>query len=274
MGSTYANEFVGCVQVRHKSTIYFDKWLGGRRGRDSDEVREIQKTAYSGQMTDGAEKRIRKAIDLLLQLSPERIIYNPVLDVHHPFTINFITLTVSDPIIQSSKKVQKECLQPWLNWLRKKGNDHYIWKAELQKRGQVHYHITTNQFIHYEEIRKAWNRYQRKAGFLDSYAKTNKHYNANSTDVHSVINVKDIESYLVKYICKSVGDASIDGKIWGCSKSLSNPYFYTEMNESNLPVKRDHNFIEKERFAIYRKAGFLVLDKFQQQEYVNYISSL
>jgi hypothetical protein len=148
----------------------------------------------------------------------------------------------------------------------------YIWKAELQQNGQIHYHITTNIFIRFDLIRKRWNYLQQKAGLLDSYYEKHGHYNPNSTDVHKVYNDDNIEAYLEKYIskqqevnptlkanllnnnsitneqcignmlsCSSVNctdDLSINGKIWDCSQDLKSTKLFTvEMlpaNESNI----------------------------------------
>lgn len=270
------------LQIRHGCAVVFNYWAGAR-GRHSEEQADIaraaQKVAYSGMMTDGAEKRLRKAISLLLQSSPERIIYNPVSNSHHPFTINFITLTCSDSTIRQHKELQKTLLEPFLRWQRGRGATSYIWKMELQQRGQPHYHITTNQFIHFQEIRDYWNNLQRKAGYLDSYARKTKHFNPNSTDVHAVKDVQDLEAYLVKYIVKGVSQsgAAQKGKVWDCSKNLKVPYFYTELTQHNLDLLRStaQRYKELEHCAIARiKDPTKVLDAVQLQEYQQFISSL
>lgn len=266
------NEFLPMCQVRHSTTIYYDYYTGHRvRNATSFNPYHTPNT-YKGNVSASSEKRIRRAIDLLLQLSPERIIYNPVIDASHPFTINFITLTVSDSTIRHHKEVYQKCLRSYLKWQIRKGAKHYIWKAELQQRGQIHYHITTNCFIHYMDIQKKWNSLQKKAGYLSSFAQQHHHYSPNSTDVHSVRNVKNIEAYLIKYICKGIGSGVIKGKIWDCSDSLKKPYFSSVLESQNLPVVRDTRYIVKERFALWK--GKADLTQQQQKDYNHYINSL
>ena len=95
-------------------------------------------------------------------------------------------------------------LEPFLRWMRQVHNTTlYIWKAERQKRGAIHYHITSNKFIHYQELRNKWNWLLSKHGLNESYVKEHQHNNANSTDVHSVKNIKNLAPYLIKYFTKT-----------------------------------------------------------------------
>jgi hypothetical protein len=85
--------------------------------------------------------------------------------------------------------------------------------------------------VEWGQAAKQWNKLQRKAGYLNTYAQEHKHYNPNSIDIHTVQNLKDIEAYLVKYITK--GDKYgriIKGKIWGCSNTLEGQRFTTEID--------------------------------------------
>jgi hypothetical protein len=142
----------------------------------------------------------------------------------------------------------------------------YIWKAELQKNGQIHYHITTPTFINYQEIRDKWNNLQRSAGLLDKYIEAKGHANANSTDVHSVKNIKDLSAYLIKYIAKeSQNTEKLGGKIWDCSKNLSaTKYFSTPMKEHHeLFIKRAQ---EAELCSIYHAERFSIIKFYQDPD--------
>lgn len=137
----------------------------------------------------------------------------------------------------------------------------YVWKAELQQRGQIHYHITCDAFVVHTAIRDKWNDLQLKSGLLDEYRSKRGHVNPNSTDIHSVKKIKNIESYLVKYMSKTgtrtkalnrwiekfgkkasegknyttlpknyfkhILNARTQGKVWDCSKNLKEAKYYT-----------------------------------------------
>jgi hypothetical protein len=129
--------------------------------------------------------------------------------------------------------------------VRVHGMKDYIWKAELQARGTIHYHITTNTFINYMHIKKRWNQLLDKAGLMEDYKQKHQHSNPNSTDVHKVYNDENIEAYLEKYISKNdKQDVSIHGKVWDCSLSLKSHKLFTcdllPVNEANI-IKLDVN---------------------------------
>ena len=149
-------------------------------------------------------------------------------------------------------------------------------KAELQERGQVHYHLTVNSFIHWQEIQNKWNKLQHKAGYLDDFAKKHRHYKPNSTDVHSVKNVKDIEAYLVKYICKNQKDKTLlNGKVWGCSSSLEGKRFSIEVdsaiNSNLLNVKGRKELAE---CVVFRAKGESLLSSHAKGLYKLFIQNL
>ena len=240
------------IQFRTNATIiYYQADSPGRRSTipyslghnsssfsNSKEV-ESQKT-YTGKVTAGSQKRIAKAVSLLIQASPEKRIFNPVTGKHQNFKLSFITLTVSDAKKNyTAKECYKQLLEPFILRLRRRyGVKSYIWKAELQKRGQIHYHLTTNVFIHFSDLRNDWNNLQRKAGYLDNYFQKKGHYDANSTDVHSVVKIKNIEAYLVKYLAKKESEKeSTIGKIWDCSQNLKKYNYFTEFLDSELEEK-------------------------------------
>jgi hypothetical protein len=225
------------------------------------------KTAYSGGMTQGSRKRLAKAVTVMTQSIKPIWITNPVTGRLHYHKFSFITLTVSSRKNITARRAYDDLLSHFLDWMtRTIGEENpaaktYAWKAELQKRGQIHYHITTPAFIHWRLIRDKWNDLQRKAGLLDEYAKEHGHYDANSTDIHDTRSVKHIDRYIIKELAKSVSavqlaairearqmvaDGSLPqdqleakiaeinaqklttvGKIWGCSADLSGVGYFT-----------------------------------------------
>ena len=175
---------------------------------------------YTGQMSAGAVRRIRQAVDILLQVSPLKTVWNPITQALCTFKLTFVTLTISARKLIAHREAYRLGLGPFLDWLRRKGCRHYIWKAELQDRGQIHYHVTTDIFIPYYDLRNEWNRLQGLAGWLDEFRAAFRHSNPNSTDIHAVHRVQRLDLYLSKYVAKSVGSGKIDGKVWGCDRGL------------------------------------------------------
>jgi hypothetical protein len=230
------------MQVREKSVVIYDQPLQQYSRRYNpllaERMKKARKTRYSGMMSAGARKRLTRAVTLLVQSSKKKWMFNPVTDRYQFHQISFLTLTVSDPTkLLTGKEAFKQLLSHFLQWLRRTEKvTTYIWKAEHQRNGQIHYHITTPSFLHYQRIRDKWNNLQRKAGLLDKYHEVKGHYDANSTDIHSVRNVRDLASYLIKYIAKSYqNESSINGKVWDCSSNLSGKkYFEVELSDYHV----------------------------------------
>ncbi len=224
-------------------------------------MQQQQKKTYSGRLTQGAKKRLVKAVNLMVAGTRLRWIFNPINKRQQLHQLSFVTLTVSNAANLDGKTAYKLLLSHFLSWMRKtKGITTYIWKAELQERGQIHYHITCPDFVHYKEIRAKWNELQQKAGLLDAYFEEHGHYDPNSTDIHSAKKVRDMAAYMVKEIAKNCQNhEAIGGKVWDCSANLSEAkYFSVEMKQSQFDFleaavneKRAEKF-EGERFCIYK----------------------
>lgn len=191
---------------------------------------EEKDTTYSGKLSNHAKKRLQKAVTLLLQATPLTNVFDTKRQRYFKFHVAFVTLTVSSSTrLLSAKEAHKLLLKPFLLHAKRKwGVKLYVWKAELQKRGQIHYHITWDRWVHWQDIRDCWNKLQRQAGLLNEYFETKGHYDANSTDVHSVRKVANLEAYLIKYIAKqeSEKEATI-GKVWDCSQSLKKCNYFS-----------------------------------------------
>lgn len=186
---------------------------------------------YTGQITPGAKKRLTKAVSLLVQSSAESWVYNPVTKKNQPHKLSFITLTLPDvDSAKDAKFCHKFLLQPMLRILRDKYKmNSYIWKAELQANESIHYHLTTDLFLPWEQLRQHWNAITRKNGLLNEFRDKYGHDNPNSVDIHAVNKINDLEAYLVKYISKDYqNEKKLDGKIWDCSKNLKAAKYFSE----------------------------------------------
>lgn len=184
---------------------------------------------YKGYVSDGVKKRMKKCITLLLQSTPYKYKTNPVTGRTMAHKVSFITLTT--PTHEKSldaKFCHKHLLEPLLRILRRKHNlKSYIWKVELQSNGQVHYHITGDSVIHHRELRNIWNGLLDKNSMLQEFEQRYGHKDPNSTDIHNVYKVRNLEAYLVKYICKEYqNETRLNAKIWDCSQNIKQADYF------------------------------------------------
>jgi hypothetical protein len=206
------------IQVRSNMLVKYDVWTGPSIHQRFN-FREAIRQQYEGTLTAHARKRLMSAVDILIQRNPTRKIYNPISQTEHDFSINFTTLTIASPRLVSAREAYDVLLSRYLRYMRDKYDvREYVWKAELQERGQIHYHLLTNQFIPWQVIKWKWNSLQKQAGLLDDWARQHKNFNPNSTDIHTVEKEEGVLEYISKEIGKtnfySLANGSAASGVW------------------------------------------------------------
>ncbi len=191
-------------------------------------LRPPEENKVKGVLSKKARGRIRTAVNFMCYMSKVKSVFSKDLGKRFRFRVALITLTLSSDQIHSDRVIKSRLLQPLLRILRLKYQViNYVWKAECQKNGNIHFHITIDQFIHHAALREHWNTIQETLG----YVTRSGIINPNSTDIHSVKNVKNLSGYICNYIAKKeTGRREIDGKIWDCN---------TILKKLNVTVKAD-----------------------------------
>lgn len=254
------------LQIRSKSIIYYNRieWSGRSKKllnwTPTATQQLIESAKYTGQITNGSRKRLTKAVSLLVQSSQPRWIKNPITGKRHYFQLSFITLTIpKQQKAADSKFTHKHLLEPMLRVLRRRHQlRSYVWKAELQANGSVHYHITSDIFINHTDLRNEWNAILTRNGMLDDYYSEHGHYNANSTDIHSVKKVRNMEAYLVKYVTKEYQNSqALSGKVWDCSLSLKRNRYWT-IDACGVYEEILNKAIENKQITAYTSENFTI----------------
>lgn len=262
------------IQVRHNSLILYTLPADNYSHRRS----AFTQPTYQGKTTSGAAKRIRKACDLLIQLSPLVWIKNPITGRQVSHTLSFITLTIpeQDHKLEASEG-HKHLLEPWLRKMRDKhGMSTYIWKAEFQKNGMLHYHITTRAWIPHSELKEPWNNLLHKHNLLEYHFQKFGNRTPPSVHVKKVYKNKKLESYLQKEISKVQQDKTTTGKIWDCSKNLKQARHYSTIMASNFIAQgKDIEVITTPHCTIIKKhQPTTLLTRQQQAEYKQHLKTI
>jgi hypothetical protein len=207
------------------------------------------------ELSHHARKRLQKALDFMIYRANNKQINGSDVknkqigteityqkgnkrDTSLDYKITFVTLTLSAQQIHSDEDIKKYMLKYFLRYLREKEKvTDYVWKAEKQQNGNIHFHILTNKYIPWQNIRSEWNRLQNKEGFnyVDKYSANMNEYfkngfkvfpndersrteqytvykknklinwtNPNSTDIHAIYKINNIAAYMSKYMSKGV----------------------------------------------------------------------
>lgn len=212
----------------------------------------FEKVRETNLLSIAASRKLKTAINWMAYLSREKTVFVKSLNKHVKTRLTFITLTLPNKQIHTDTEIKEKCLGPFLQWLRDKHKaTKYIWKAEIQKNGNIHFHITTDKFIHYQALRKQWNRNLDQLGYCKRYTLETGRISPPSTEIKSVRKVKNIAAYLGSYLSgtkASKGKKSsqeynnriIGGRLWGVSSYLTrlkNPQITEENANFNELLK-------------------------------------
>lgn len=161
---------------------------------------------HNGLISKAQRKRLHEAITALTAIAQWKTVYSKEKGKYFRFKLNFITLTLPATCKIEDKVIVKKCLKRFLDaWNKRSATLLYIWKAETTDSGTLHFHLTTNCYIHYQELRKKWNKCLHKEGIISKEDVVNN----NSTDVHSIKNIKNIAAYLTAYMLKKDTDTKV-----------------------------------------------------------------
>lgn len=190
---------------------------------------------YKGFMTNCAIRMIYKRISLFNQACE---FYNEYLRVDKTLYMKklvMVTVTLSQAQFHSDKFIKQYLLRDFLLYLRAEFNVvNYIWKAEKQKNGNIHFHILIDRYVDQELIQEAWNTIQNSYGYMSEYYAVHHHCDAPSTDIHICKSKSKTVKYMAKYLCKSDMQGFIDGSVWRCSESLLYLTNYTDVMDTEL----------------------------------------
>ena len=270
IGSTFA--------LRQNYIVRRNIWLSKKekvKGIPRSTDANLKDKSHTGVMSPQSQKKIRCAVNWLCASAQQKWIPETIGHKGFYFKINFITLTL--PCTNSHithNNIFKLLLEKFLDNARENwGLNLYTWKIELQKNGSPHVHIASDTYIHYRKLRTYWNKLLQKEGVLQHYqnkhagckfeqylkwyppndfcdvAKSHERWtigkktnwsDPNTTDIHSVLNVKDLPAYISKYMAKDlIAPTEVNdlvpcevprstARMWGCSLALSRMFKASE----------------------------------------------
>lgn len=190
----------------------------------------------NGKLSKQAKKRLELAIEYFLLLNKPQNGKSGNSGQHYQKQITFTTLTLPSKQIHSDTEIKSKCLNQLLIELSRYHKvEQYVWRAEKQKNGNIHFHMLADRYIIWQDIRNRWNRIINKLGYIDRYKiEQEKFHKAgfqvrqeliqtwpaeaqkkayergkrlnwndpNSTDIHSIYGITNIKNYLTKYLTK------------------------------------------------------------------------
>lgn len=135
------------------------------------------KRSALGLVSPTARKKMATAMDYLFLMAKPTKQYNKYTGQWFTMRTAFITLTLPAKQIHSDNDIKKYCLNQLLIELRDKFKvRNYVWRAEKQANGNIHFHILMDKFIFHTLLRDRWNRIIEKLGYVSAYRKDKQEF--------------------------------------------------------------------------------------------------
>lgn len=98
-----------------------------------------------------------------------------------------VTLTLPAKQTHTDREIYRACLMPWLQLCRREfGVEHYVWRAEAQENGNLHYHLILDRYIPKTGVQLSWNQCINALGYRDRYFEATGSLYPPSTEVHGL----------------------------------------------------------------------------------------
>ena len=199
-----------------------------------------------GKLSGKAKSRLKAAINWMIALADEKEFEHPTkIDFRTDsprflqplmvkFKIAFATFTLPAAQMHSDDEILNLAFQPMINDLRKKYGRriqtgektkiqlNYVWKAELQENGNIHFHLATDVFIPYDELQILWNEKLSKLGYIDAYRKKMMDFHKDGfTERIDLLNPRDDGRHNTKQVWTK--EAQLEAWMKGTNTNWSNP---------------------------------------------------
>jgi hypothetical protein len=230
----------------------------------------LEKKYTSNKITNKNRKRMKQILEnWCMCLDIANIVYSRNL-ITHSKALCFVTLTLPATQVHDDRDIKRQCLTEMIKVMIKQFKViNYVWVAEKQKNGNIHFHLIIDKSISHTELRKHWNRLLNNMGYIDRYRFNQKEFhkegfkvrtnllknwdipqqkkayfdginsnwsNPNTTDVKKLDNVKNLYSYMMKYLSKGSDECPINGHKWGASASLKHLKYYTSLMDNQTSL--------------------------------------
>lgn len=227
-----------------------------RSSRNAKSLSNLSRGYKTKGVSSATQRKIIKHARVLgVSASPIKVRDNKGYYVTH--RLSFITLTLPSTQKHTDQEITNKVLQMFLDRARKLGMfSNYLWRAEKQKNGNIHYHLLTDTRAPYTLVYNIWLLSLESLGYVSRYTKKfsnmplsvysklpfNKNADTNlistryakgvrnfwkkppCVDVKYLDSLESINLYISKYVSKdddSNNENFVSGRVWACSRSLS-----------------------------------------------------
>lgn len=209
--------------ISSDSIIVYDFHEGCKRKNNvSVKSKENLSKAYkSPSLSKGSARKIKKIIThWMLAINMTQKKQHGSGKIKRRYMV-MITLTLPSVQVDSDKEIKRKYLNNFLIQLKAKYHvKNYLWVAEKQKNGNIHFHIMVDKFIRKEDVTVLWNKVLSNGDYLSNYQKRFGDKLPPNVKLTGQKNMQNPAEYLTKYVTKAEKTQPIEGVKWACTSEL------------------------------------------------------
>lgn len=231
-------------------------------GNDKPILRNLEKRHNTIGFSSGSRKRMLERLRNFMfirnfEFKGERVCLKESID-----KLTLLTLTLPAKQEHKDTEIKARCFDNFMNKVRKKhGNVSYIWRAESQENGNIHFHIILNVTLDRNVADKWWHDSIELLGYVTLFEKKWKHRNPPTNRIEFARSVRKVMAYCAKYIAKVETYRKIEGCNWFSSKDIQ-----TEAKANIIMSRKDELTIKRK----LRKLGlFEAVNDYSSKFYFN-----
>ncbi len=185
------------------------------------QIEALTQPKFTGYLSTRSQKKILSILQNWIDTIDYLNYINKKNNIPSNNQIIMITLTLSRPQQHDDQYIKRHLLNRFIiEIMREFTFVNYLWKAEPQKNGNIHFHILVDKYIPKNRLQIIWNNIQADFNYHDKINFSNENLGLPSTRIESLNDKNDAIAYTAKYISKNENTRAIGGRIWGCSRKL------------------------------------------------------
>lgn len=147
----------------------------------------LTRGTFNGYMSPSTRRKVRRIVSTWIRsIMIYRAEVKRKYDPGRAYPV-FVTLTLPSDQVHSDAEINRKCLQPFIQRLRRDYEvENYFWRAEAQENGRLHIHMLVDRYIPKRYLQLAWNMSVEALGYLTRYYEASGSLTPPSTEVHRI----------------------------------------------------------------------------------------
>ncbi len=211
------------LSINSKGLVVYDYY--GKRKEKTNVCQKskdnLQKAYKSPSLSHGSAKKIKKILThWILAVNMSQKLQRNTYKKRRRYLV-MVTLTLPSKQVEPDKEFKRKYLNNFLIQLKKETDiTSYLWVAEKQKNGNIHFHIIVDSFCKQNQVQRIWNRVLSNGKYIEEFRNKFNHSNPPTTHLRGQKQMTNPADYLTKYVTKAEKSKPIEGVKWACSSNL------------------------------------------------------